>query len=128
MHRHASVFGVSLLAMLFAATAPAAPKGLGQAEAEQLIKGNTAEGTNRWKKNMTWFFAPSGVLRKRDDLGNKGRAQWHVNPKGELCFQDKHMKSAECGAIVPRADGGYDVYLEGMWTWTRVSPGNPHKL
>jgi hypothetical protein len=114
--------------MVFATAAVAGPKGLSQAEAEQLVKGNTAEGTNRWKKNMTWYFDGSGELRKRDHLGNKGRAKWSINKKGELCFQDKHMKSDECAAIVPRAEGGYDVPLEGQWKWNKVTPGNPYKL
>jgi hypothetical protein len=128
MHRYTRMVWAFMVALVFAAAATAAPKGLSQVEAEQLVKGNTAEGTNRWKKNMTWYFAGSGELRKRDDRGNKGKAKWSINNKGELCFQDKHMKSPECGAIVPRADGGYDVFLEGQWNWKKVAPGNPHKL
>lgn len=128
MNGYSGLVGASLFAILVATAAAAGPEPLKRAEAEQLIKGNTAEGTNRWKKNMTWYFDPSGELRKRDDRGNKGKARWSIDPQGNLCFQDKHMKKELCGDIVPRADGGYDVNLEGRWNWNKVVPGNPHKL
>jgi len=125
MNRCAGLFGVSVMAMVFATAAVAAPKGLSQAEAEQLVKGNTAEGTNKWKKNMLWYF---GELRSRDQLGNKGKAKWHIDKKGLMCYQDKHMNKEACAAIIPRPDGGYDVPLEGQWKWNKVVPGNPHDL
>ena len=128
MNRYASLVGMAVFALVFAGAAAAGPKGLSQAEAEQLIKGNTAEGTNRWKKQMIWYFGDFNELRKRDHLGNKGKAKWNINKKGELCFQDKRMKQEECGAIVPRADGGYDVLVEGEWRWNKVVPGNPNDL
>lgn len=128
MNRYAGLVGVSVFAMAFATAAVAAPKGLSQAEAEQLIKGNTAEGTNKWKKNMTWYFGDFGELRKRDHLGNKSKAKWSIDKKGNFCYQDKHDKVEQCAAIVPRAGGGYDVLLEGQWKWDKVVPGNPHDL
>jgi hypothetical protein len=38
------------------------------------------------------------------------------------------MKTPECGAIVPRAGGGYGIKAEGGWKWDKVVPGNPHNL
>ena len=128
MNKIARWSAITVLSFFVVGMAMAAPKGLSQAEAEQLLKGNTAEGTNKWKKNMIWYFGDFGELKKRDDLGNKGKAKWSINKKGELCYLDKHMKSEECGAIVPRSDGGYDVRLEGEWKWHKVVPGNPHNL
>jgi hypothetical protein len=128
MNRKWGVVAVSVLAFAFTATAMAAPKGLSQAEAEALIKGNTAEGVNRFKKNMIWYFDASGELRKKDDLGNKGKAKWNINKQGKLCYQDKHMKSENCAAILPRADGGYDVPFDAQWNWQKITPGNPHNL
>jgi len=120
------VIAVSVLALGFATAA--ASKGLGQAEAEALVKGNTAEGVNRFNKKMTWYFDASGELRKRDDRGNKGKAKWNINKQGHMCFQDKHMKSESCAAIIPRADGGYDVPLDAQWRWNKITPGNPNNL
>lgn len=128
MNRYVGVVGASVLAALFVSAPLAAPKGLSQAEAETLLKGNTAEGTNRWKKNMIWYFADFGELRKRDHLGNKGKAKWHIDKKGNLCYQDKHDKQEQCAAIVPHGDGSYDVLLQGQWKWDKVVPGNPHGL
>lgn len=128
MNRYAGLVGASVFVMVFASAVVAAPKGLGMAEAEQLVKGNTVEGTNKWKKNMIWYFGDFGELRMRDHLGNKGKAKWSINKKGELCYQDKHMRSERCAAIVPRPDGGYDVLLEAQWKWNKVVPGNPHDL
>ena len=128
MNRYTGLVGASVVALVLATAAVAGPKGLSHEEAEELIKGNTAEGTNKWKKKMIWYFGEFGEVRKRDHLGNKGKARWNIDKKGNLCFQDKHMKNEECGAIVPRADGGYDVFLEGQWKWNKVVPGNPHSL
>lgn len=105
-----------------------AAKSLSQAEAEQLIKGNTVEGVNRWNKQMTWYFDPSGELRKRDHLGNKGKAKWNIDKKGQLCYQDKHDKNEICGAIVPQGEGAYDVEIPGAWKWKKITPGNPNNL
>ena len=128
MNRYAGCVGASILAAAFATAAMAAPKGLNQAEAEALIKGNTAEGTNKYKKDMIWYFGDFGELRKRDHLGNKGKAKWHIDKKGLLCYQDKHMTTERCEPIIPRADGGYDVHFEADWKWNKILPGNPHGL
>ena len=128
MNRNIGVFVTSLLVLGFAALAMAASKGLSQAEAEALIKGNTAEGVNRFKKNMIWYFDASGELRKKDDRGNKGKAKWNINKQGQLCYQDKQMKNENCAAILLRPDGGYDVPFDAQWKWNKISPGNPHSL
>ncbi len=77
---------------------------------------------------MTWYFDGSGELRKQDHLGNKGKASWSINKKGELCYQDKQMRSEQCGAIVPSGGGGYNILLEGQWKWEKLTPGNPNNL
>lgn len=118
----------SLFAISFASVTLAAPKALNHEEAEKLVKGNTAEGTNKWKNNMIWYFAENGVLRKRINNSDKGKASWSINKRGELCYQDKHMHEEKCGAIVPQGDGKYEVHLGGEWKWDKVVPGNPHNL
>ena len=128
MNWRAAFLGGSVLLMLLTPAVVAGPAALSQEEAEKLIKGNTVEGTNRWKKNMIWYFGDFGELRKRDHLGNKGKAKWNINKRGELCYQDKHMNKETCAGIVPRADGGYEVGFEAQWKWDKVLPGNPHNL
>jgi hypothetical protein len=51
---------VLALSAAMAGVALAGAEALDQAAAEALIKGNTAEGTNQWNKNMTWHFDESG--------------------------------------------------------------------
>jgi len=128
MKMNRAVVVVSVLVLGFATSVLAAPKGLSKAEAETLIKGNTAEGVNRFKKHMTWYFDPAGELRKKDDRGNKGKAKWNINKQGQLCYQDKQMRSENCAAILPRPDGGYDVPFDAQWKWHKITPGNPHNL
>jgi len=103
-------------------------KALNKAEAEQLVRGNTAEGVNKWNKKMTWYFDGSGQLRKHDHLGNKGKAAWSISSRGELCYRDKHDQREKCGAIEPRGDGKYDVNIPGGWKWNKGTPGNPYNL
>jgi len=120
---------VALVVGLIFAAAVADPKGLSKEEAESLIKGNTAEGSNvKWKKTMIWYFEPYGRIHKVDQFGNKGKARWSINAKGELCNQDKHMNEEDCAPIIPRADGGYDIPYQGAWKWDKIVPGNPHGL
>jgi hypothetical protein len=103
-------------------------KALSQAEAEKLIKGNTAEGVNtKWDKKMIWYFNEGGTLRKQKPSGGRGTAEWSIDKKGRLCYQDKHMDDAVCEPIIPRADGGYDAN-DGKWRFDKVLPGNPHSL
>lgn len=128
MKRYLALAIAAVFALVVAAAGVAASKGLSKDEAETLLKGNTAEGVNHFKKKMVWYFDPSGELRKRDELGNKGRAKWSINKAGECCYQDKHMKQEKCAPIIPRADGGYDVPLPNPFVWHRVVPGNPHNL
>jgi len=127
MNRTIVKTGVLLAAVLFTAVASGA-KSLGQAEAEQLVKGSTAEGVNRWNKQMIWYFDASGEVRKKDNRGNKGKAAWNIDKKGQLCYQDKQDRDFKCGPIVPRGEGKYDVDLPAAWKWNKVTPGNPHNL
>jgi hypothetical protein len=115
-------------ATLAAATAVAAPKGLNADEATSLLKGNSVEGTNKWKKTYHWYFDEYGELRMRDNLGNRGRAKWHIDKKGQFCFQDKRMKEENCAPIVPLGEGRYDVPLDSQLKWNKVSPGNSYGL
>lgn len=124
------ILAVMLVGMIVAVPCGAfgASKGLNQADAEQLLRGNTAEGENRWKKNMTWYFDPGGVVHSRDQLGNKGKAQWSIDKKGQLCYQGKNDREVICGSIIPRGDGAYDVDIPGAWKWKKLTPGNPYNL
>ncbi|TNF36335.1 MAG: hypothetical protein EP315_04315 [Gammaproteobacteria bacterium] len=100
---------------------------LSKEEAEKLITGNTAEGTNKWGKKMIWYFGDFGNMKKQDDRGNKGKAKWSIDEKGRLCYQDKHMNREVCKGIQP-VDGGYEVPFDAEWKWDKVVPGNPHNL
>jgi hypothetical protein len=112
MKRNVEILVVMLLTMVVASIVMAAPKGLSPVEAETLLKGNTVEGTNKWKKTYHWYFSEDGVIKMKDNLGNKGKAKWSIDKKGYFCFQDKHMNSPKCAPIIPQANGGYDVPLE----------------
>ena len=127
MERYVKLFWVSLFTVIFATTVVAGSAGLSKEEAEQLITGNTAEGTNKWGKKMIWYFGEFGKLKKLDDRGQKGKAKWSIDDKGRLCYQDKHMNKENCQAIKP-VDGGYEVPFDAEWKWEKVVPGNPHNL
>jgi len=127
MNKASAAIGVLAATVLFS-TMIGAAKGLGQAEAEQLVKGSTAEGVNKWNKKMIWYFDPSGEVRKKDDRGNKGKAKWNIDKKGQLCYQDKQDRDEKCGPIIPRGEGKYDVDMPGAWKWNKVTPGNPNNL
>ncbi|MEJ2362447.1 MAG: hypothetical protein P8Z75_13715 [Gammaproteobacteria bacterium] len=131
MNGSITFFLTTLFTLFFATATMAAPKALNHDEAVKLIKGNTAEGKNvKWNKSMLWYFADSGELRKLDAHGNKGKASWNINEKGELCYQDKHMNQEKCAAILPQEDGKYAVPIGngGGWIWDKIVPGNPHNL
>ena len=97
-------------------------------EAVKLLEGNTAEGVNtKWDKKMIWYFQKGGVLRKQKPNGKRGRADWHIDKKGQLCYQDKQMDEEACEPILPREDGGYDT-MDGRWRIDKVIPGNAHSL
>lgn len=128
MKRYLGLVMAFVLALVFATAGMAASKALNKEEAEALVKGNTVEGVNKFKKEMIWYFDPLGELRKRDNLGNKGKEKWWIGKKGEYCHQDKHMKDEKCAPIIPRDDGGYDVPLPNPFVWKKVLPGNPHNL
>ena len=108
---------------------------LAKDDVEKLIAGNTAEGQNvHWEKGMTWYFHKAGQIKKVDEHGNRGKGSWFINDKGELCVQFKRG-GERCRTIVPRTDGGYDIYGtaypeadELKWIFSRVLPGNPHDL
>jgi len=125
---------LAVLFLLFSNTSNASNP-LSKEALEKLIAGNTAEGQAvRWKKGMTWYFHKTGKIKKFDEHGNRGKGEWIVNDDGNLCVKFKHVKE-RCRAVVPRADGGYDIYGtdnpeadELKWTFERILPGNPHDL
>lgn len=127
MKRYACLFLATLLIMTFGTMVVAGPDGLGKDDAEKLIKGNTAEGTNKWGKKMIWYFDEFGNLKKLDDRGQKGKAKWSLDDKGRLCYKDKHMNQEKCEPIKP-VNGGYEVPFDAEWKWEKVVPGNPHNL
>lgn len=127
MKRYVKLFWASLFAMIFATGLMAGSDGLSKEEAETLIKGNTAEGTNKWGKKMIWYFDEFGNLKKLDDRGQKGKAKWSLDDKGRLCYKDKHMNQEVCKPITP-TKGGYEVPYDAEWKWEKVVPGNPHNL
>jgi hypothetical protein len=120
--------------LLFSNTNNAAEP-LGKEALEKLIAGNTAEGKSvQWEKGMTWYFHKIGKIKKADEHGNKGKGEWNINEEGELCVKFKHGKE-RCRTVVPRTDGGYDIYGayypeadQLKWTFERILPGNPHDL
>jgi hypothetical protein len=126
--KHGTLLGTLIISMVFVNAVAVGSEGLSKGEAEKLIKGNTVEGMNtKWNKKMIWYFHESGQLRKQDEHGNKGKANWRIDDKGRLCYSDKHKSEEDCEAIIPDADGGYDV-LDGKWKWNKVVPGNSHNL
>ena len=128
MNRRIALLWASLITIFFASNMAIASEGLSQAEAEKLIKGNTVEGLHtKWDTKMIWYFHESGQLRKQNQHGKRGKADWSIDKKGQLCFIDKHMSDEKCEPIIPRADGGYDAN-DGKWRWDKVVTGNPHNL
>jgi len=127
MKRYFGLALALLVALVFAAAGVAGSKALTKEEAETLVKGNTVEGVNKFKKDFVWYFDPSGELLKRS-LSNRGKERWWISKKGEYCHRDKHMKEDQCAAIIPRADGGYDVPLPNPVVWKKVLPGNPNEF
>jgi hypothetical protein len=119
---------ITVFALVYAVGAIAGPTELSRNDAEKLIKGNTAEGTNIWGRKMIWYFDEFGKLKKRDDRGQKGKAAWRLDEKGRLCYQDKHMTEERCERIIPKEGGRYEVRFEAQWKWEKVVPGNPHNL
>ena len=125
---------LSILFLLFSNTSNAADP-LGKEALEKLIAGNTAEGQNvEWEKGMTWYFHKIGKIKKVDEHGNTGKGEWSINDDGYLCAQFKRGKE-RCRTVVPRTDGGYDIYGTDYpeedqlkWTFKRILPGNPHDL
>jgi hypothetical protein len=116
-------------------TASYAANALAREELELLISGNTAEGQNvEWKESMTWYFHKLGQIKKIDDKGNKGKGKWFINEKAELCIEFKRG-GERCRTVIPREDGGYDVYGTAspesgklVWTFQRILAGNAHDL
>lgn len=128
MNIYATVLITSLITVVFSTNVTMAADALTQAEAEKLIKGNTAEGYHtKWDKKRIWYFREDGTIRKLKPSGKKGRGEWSIDKKGQLCYQDKQMDDAVCEPIIPRADGGYDAN-DGKWRFDKIVPGNPHNL
>ncbi|NOQ89238.1 MAG: hypothetical protein GQ550_09960 [Gammaproteobacteria bacterium] len=132
--KYNSITFLAALFLLFSNASNAADP-LGKEALEKLITGNTAEGQAvQWEKGMTWYFHKTGKIKKFDEYGNRGKGEWMINDDGYLCVKFKHGKE-RCRSVVPRTDGGYDVYGtdrpeadELKWTFERILPGNPHDL
>lgn len=127
MNRNVAVLAAAV-AILFSATALAAPKGISKAEAEQLVKGNTAIGSTRFDKTMIWYFDPMGQVRTLDAQNNKGKAKWHIDKQGGMCYQNKHMREERCTPIIKRPNGKYEIHFDAEWRWNSIEPGNPKGL
>lgn len=128
MNKYATVLITSLITIVLSANVAMAADALNQTEAEKLIKGNTAEGKNvQYDKKMIWYFREDGTIRKLKPSGKKGRGEWSIDKKGQLCYLDKQMDEAKCEPIIPREDGGYDAN-DGKWRFDKVLPGNAHNL
>lgn len=128
MNRHTILLIIPFIMLALTTSVAVGADALTRAEAEKLIKGNTAEGHHtKWNREMIWYFHESGQLRKLKDGRVKGKAEWSLDKKGQLCFQDKHMDEDKCEPIIPGADGGYDAN-DGKWRWEKVVQGNPHNL
>jgi len=128
MNKFTILLGAFLFSIAFTANVSTAADALNRAEAEALLNGNTAEGENtKWEKKMIWYFQEGGVLRKLQPSGSKGRAEWSLDKKGQLCYQDKHMNDSKCEPIIRRDDGKYEAN-DGKWRFDKVLPGNPHGL
>jgi hypothetical protein len=125
---------LAVLVFMFSNTSNAADP-LNKEALEKLITGNTAEGQAvEWKKGMIWYFHKLGKIKKIDEHGNKGKGEWFVNDDGYLCAKFKRGKE-RCRAVVPRTDGGYDIYGTDYpeadqlkWSFDRILPGNTHDL
>ncbi|MGD9385989.1 MAG: hypothetical protein PVF28_05505, partial [Thioalkalispiraceae bacterium] len=123
-----SIVGASLLLMFFSSNLTLGAETLSKEEAEKLLNGNTAEGVNtKWDKKMIWYFQEGGTLRKQKPSGKRGRAEWSLDDKGELCHQDKHQDEPVCEPVVRRDDGKYEA-MDGRWRFDKILPGNAHNL
>ena len=128
MNKLITFLSTFLITLVFTANVAIGADALNRADTEKLIKGNTAEGVNtKWDKKMIWFFHEGGTLYKMKPSGKKGRAEWSLDKKGQLCYQDKHMDESICEPIIPRDDGKYDAN-DGKWRFDKVLPGNTHNL
>jgi hypothetical protein len=120
--------GTSLLTILLTTNVISAAEALNKEQVEKLLNGNTAEGVNtKWDKKMIWYFQEGGTLRKQKPNGKRGKSEWSINKKGELCYQDKHMSDSVCEPVIQRDDGKYDANA-GKWRFDKVLPGNAHNL
>ncbi len=121
---------VTVLVCLLTLTSNAADP-LGKEDLQKLIASNTVEGRSvEWKKKMTWYFNGTGLIKQLDEYGNRAKGRWRIGDKGELCV-DYKLGGEHCRTLVPRAEGGYDVYEENgthVWIFETILPNNPHDL
>lgn len=103
-----------------------------KASLEQLIKGNTVEGTRiKWKTTYKMFFDASGKYSRIDSRNNEEHGKWKVQKDGSLLMIDNKREKENVRIVKKREDGGYDMYNQNgvvILTMDKVSPGNPYNL
>jgi hypothetical protein len=130
MKRNLKLLSIPVIILTLSANHAMGANALTKDEAQKLLNGNTAEGVNtKWDKKMIWYFQEGGTLRKQKSSGQRGKAKWRIDDKGQLCYMDKHMSDMDekCEPIISRDDGKYDAN-DGKWRFDKVLPGNPHNL
>ena len=120
-----SIFMIPLNSLLAATS-------VDKATLEQLIKGNTIEGSLvKWKTTYKTYFDPSGKFSRVDSLNNVERGTWVVSDDGRLLMTGFKKGKEKDREVKKRDDGVYEVYSdrgEVIWTIEKVSPGNPYDL
>ena len=128
MNRLITLCCVCLMAIVFSVDVTAGSDGLTKDEVEKLLVGNTVEGFHtKWGDQMIWYFREDGKLKKLKSGKSKGKSNWTIDKKGQLCHQDKHMKDPKCFPVIRSGDDKYTAN-DGLWRFDKVLPGNPHNL
>ena len=129
MDKQAFLF-CSILCSVFAFSTPVFGDVLDQKAAEQLLKGNTAEGVQpKYKRAFKIYFDPSGTYRRLDDLNNRESGSWNVDKRGYLCMS-LVSGTEKCRSIESIGDGAYILKYEGKKSHKlkKIIPGNPNNL
>lgn len=103
---------------------------LDQAAAEQLLKGNTVEATDfKFKKNIRFYFEPSGTYKRLDEMNNRETGKWYIEQRGQLCLSFV-SGTEKCRSIDSIGDGKYVLLsnTKKSLKFNKVLPGNPYNL